>query len=62
MNKYTVSINVYIVQKVDMEGRELAPNTHLSYRKEFDIEGENLTQLAPQIDRIVENMRDDGIG
>jgi len=61
MNAYTVRINVTIEEARAPDGVYLAPRSHLSYSTEFGIEGETLTDIAPQVDRIIANMKAEGV-
>jgi len=58
MNQYTVRITASITEKRNIDGIQLAPSTYLSYSTEFEIQGENLTAIAPQIDHIMEGIKD----
>lgn len=57
MNAYNVRVTVAITEEHEVTGVRLAPNTYLSYSTDFTIEGETLTDIAPQIDRLIAAMK-----
>jgi hypothetical protein len=61
MNAYNVRVTVAITEEETAEGVRLAPNTYLNYSTDFRIEGETLTDIAPQIDRLVAAMKAEGV-
>jgi hypothetical protein len=61
VSAYDVRVMVTISEAVADDGMRLAPHTHLSYQTDFRIEGETLTDIAPQIDRLVAAMKAEGV-
>jgi len=61
LNAYAVRIMVSISEAQTDEGVRRAPHTALSYQTDFTIEGETLTDIAPQIDRLVAAMKGEGV-
>lgn len=57
MSAYTVRVNVTIQEEIKTNGERMAPNTYLNYSTDFTIEGETLTDIAPQIDRLIAAMK-----
>lgn len=61
MNAYNVRVTVSITEEMTTDGVRLAPNSYLNYSTDFAIEGETLTDIAPQIDRLIAAMKGEGL-
>lgn len=57
MNAYNVRVTVAITEEHAPDGTRLAPASYLSYSADWTIEGETLTDIAPQIDRLIAAMK-----
>ncbi len=60
MSTYAVRVQVTIEEASAADGVRLAPHTYLSYSTDFTIEGETLTDIAPQVDRLIAAMKEGG--
>jgi hypothetical protein len=59
MNAYNISINMTIQPKSDPNSGEwMSPNSYFTFYSSFDIDAQNLTELGPKVDRIMENIRE----